>query len=212
MKELSIIQQRLKAPKDQNNSYGNYKYRKASDILEAVKPLLAEANLSILLDDEVQVMEGKAFLIATATLVAEDGSKIASTRAFAQMDAHKGMSAEQATGAASSYARKYALCGLLAIDDSTDDPDSLRPADKQKAATKAAPAAAPAPAPTTSPLMAKIQAIRTADDLNALVDPIRKGTQEEMNAYVAKVRALGLTYDKTTQRYVSKNATANKAI
>lgn len=206
MKELSIIQQRLKAPKDQNNSYGNYKYRKASDILEAVKPLLAEANLSILLDDEVQVMEGKAFLIATATLVAEDGSKIASTRAFAQMDAHKGMSAEQATGAASSYARKYALCGLLAIDDSTDDPDSLRPADKSKTATKAAPTAAPAP--STSPLMAKIQAIRTADDLNALVEPIRKGTQEEMNAYVAKVRALGLTYDKTTQRYVSKTTTA----
>lgn len=206
MKELSIIQQRLKAPKDQNNSYGNYKYRKASDILEAVKPLLAEANLSILLDDEVQVMEGKAFLIATATLVAEDGSKIASTRAFAQMDAHKGMSAEQATGAASSYARKYALCGLLAIDDSTDDPDSLRPAEKSKTATKAAPTAAPAP--STSPLMAKIQAIRTADDLNALVEPIRKGTQEEMNAYVAKVRALGLTYDKTTQRYVSKTTTA----
>lgn len=206
MKELSIIQQRLKAPKDQNNSYGNYKYRKASDILEAVKPLLAEANLSILLDDEVQVMEGKAFLIATATLVAEDGSKIASTRAFAQMDAHKGMSAEQATGAASSYARKYALCGLLAIDDSTDDPDSLRPADKSKTATKAAPTAAPAP--STSPLMAKIQAIRTADDLNALVEPIRKGTQEEMNAYVAKVRALRLTYDKTTQRYVSKTTTA----
>lgn len=206
MKELSIIQQRLKAPKDQNNSYGNYKYRKASDILEAVKPLLAEANLSILLDDEVQVMEGKAFLIATATLVAEDGSKIASTRAFAQMDAHKGMSAEQATGAASSYARKYALCGLLAIDDSTDDPDSLRPADKSKTATKAAPTAAPAP--STSPLMAKIQAIRTADDLNALVEPIRKGTQEEMNAYVAKVRTLGLTYDKTTQRYVSKTTKA----
>lgn len=206
MKELSIIQQRLKAPKDQNNSYGNYKYRKASDILEAVKPLLAEANLSILLDDEVQVMEGKAFLIATATLVAEDGSKIASTRAFAQMDAHKGMSAEQATGAASSYARKYALCGLLAIDDSTDDPDSLRPADKSKTATKAAPTAAPAP--STSPLMAKIQAIRTADDLNALVEPIRKGTQEEMNAYVTKVRTLGLTYDKTTQRYVSKTTKA----
>lgn len=206
MKELSIIQQRLKAPKDQNNSYGNYKYRKASDILEAVKPLLAEANLSILLDDEVQVMEGKAFLIATATLVAEDGSKIASTRAFAQMDAHKGMSAEQATGAASSYARKYALCGLLAIDDSTDDPDSLRPADKSKTATKAAPTAAPAP--STSPLMAKIQSIRTADDLNALVEPIRKGTQEEMNAYVTKVRTLGLTYDKTTQRYVSKTTKA----
>lgn len=206
MKELSIIQQRLKAPKDQNNSYGNYKYRKASDILEAVKPLLAEANLSILLDDEVQVMEGKAFLIATATLVAEDGSKIASTRAFAQMDAHKGMSAEQATGAASSYARKYALCGLLAIDDSTDDPDSLRPADKSKTATKAAPTAAPAP--STSPLMAKIQAIRTADDLNALIEPIRKGTQKEMNAYVAKVRTLGLTYDKTTQRYVSKTTKA----
>lgn len=132
MKELSIIQQKLKAPKDQNNAFGKYKYRKASDILEAVKPLLAEANLSILLDDEVQILDGKAFLIATATLVAEDGGKIAATRAFAQMDEHKGMSAEQATGAASSYARKYALCGLLAIDDSTDDPDSMQPQPSKK--------------------------------------------------------------------------------
>lgn len=169
MKELSIIQQRLKAPKDQNNSYGNYKYRKASDILEAVKPLLAEANLSILLDDEVQVMEGKAFLIATATLVAEDGSKIASTRAFAQMDAHKGMSAEQATGAASSYARKYALCGLLAIDDSTDDPDGMRPADKPVTQPAQQPqTAAPQQPMRYSDILDAVRAARTVTELSAL--------------------------------------------
>ena len=169
MKELSIIQQRLKAPKDQNNSYGNYKYRKASDILEAVKPLLAEANLSILLDDEVQVMEGKAFLIATATLVAEDGSKIASTRAFAQMDAHKGMSAEQATGAASSYARKYALCGLLAIDDSADDPDSLRPADKPATQPTQQPqTAAPQQPMQYSDILDAVRAAQTVAELTAL--------------------------------------------
>lgn len=121
MKRLSEIQIALKAPKNQKG-YG-YSYRKASDILQEVKPHLAKHKLTILLNDKVQEMCGKFFLIAEAAIYGEDGQKIASSEAFAEMDNHKGMSAEQATGSASSYARKYALCGLLAIDDSSADAD-----------------------------------------------------------------------------------------
>lgn len=123
MKRLSKIQGALKAPKNQKG-YG-YQYRKASDILQAVKPLLEADELTILLNDTIQEIGGKFFLVAEAGLYGSDGNKIAKATAFAEMDDHKGMSKEQATGSASSYARKYALCGLLAIDDSTDDPDGL---------------------------------------------------------------------------------------
>lgn len=123
MKRLSKIQGALKAPKNQKG-YG-YQYRKASDILQAVKPLLEADELTILLNDTIQEIGGKFFLVAEAGLYGSDGNEIAKTTAFAEMDDHKGMSKEQATGSASSYARKYALCGLLAIDDSTDDPDGL---------------------------------------------------------------------------------------
>jgi hypothetical protein len=129
MKRLAKIQRDLKAPKDQQG-YG-FMYRKASDILQAVKPLLKEDNLTILLNDRVEEIGGKYFLVADAGLYADDGKEIAKTSAFAVMDSHKGMSTEQATGAASSYARKYALCGLLAIDDSSNDPDGLEPKKEQ---------------------------------------------------------------------------------
>lgn len=125
MKRLAKIQRALKSPKDQKG-YG-FVYRKASDILQAVKPLLEEDNLTILLNDIVEEIGGKYFLVSEAGLYGSDGNKIAKACAFAEMDSHKGMSAEQATGAASSYARKYALCGLLAIDDSSNDPDGLEP-------------------------------------------------------------------------------------
>lgn len=133
MNELSNVQRALKAPKDQINGFGKYKYRKAEDILQSVKPLLEADNLSIVMSDDIQLIGNRFFLVATAQLLNAEGAAIATTHAFAQLDEHKGMSAEQATGAASSYARKYALCGLLAIDDSTDDPDALAPKQPQAA-------------------------------------------------------------------------------
>jgi hypothetical protein len=91
-----------------------------------VKPLLAEENLTILLNDRIEFVGDKYFLSATAGIYAGDGSLITETVAFAELDiTHRNMSAEQATGSASSYARKYALCGLLAIDDSNNDPDAI---------------------------------------------------------------------------------------
>lgn len=115
----------LKAPKDQVNGFGKYKYRKAEDILQAVKPHLEKDNLSIVMSDDIEIVGNRFFLKATASLCNNEGAAVATTHAFAELDEHKGMSKEQAIGSASSYARKYALCGLLAIDDSTDDPDTM---------------------------------------------------------------------------------------
>lgn len=169
MKQLSIIQQALKAPKDKFNGFGKYKYRKAEDILEAVKPLLKTNNLSLTLSDEVQAAGNKVFLATTAMLFDEAGEIIATTHAFAELCTHTGMSAEQSTGAASSYARKYALCGMFAIDDSANDPDTMKPEQPAQAATQQ-PAQQPAQAmpSATAQLPRWVQDIKTVADANAI--------------------------------------------
>lgn len=167
MKRLAKIQRAIKAPKDQKG-YG-FVYRKASDILQAVKPLLEEDNLTILLCDRIEEIGGKFFLIADAGLYAEDGKEIAKTSAFAMMDSHKGMSAEQATGSASSYARKYALCGLLAIDDSSNDPDGLEsPAETKETAPATKPAKAPVDATKLAAIKQAVDEVKAAKDITEL--------------------------------------------
>jgi hypothetical protein len=167
MKRLAKIQRAIKAPKDQKG-YG-FVYRKASDILQALKPLLEEDNLTILLNDRIEEISGKYFLIADAGLYAEDGKEITKTSAFAMMDAHKGMSAEQATGAASSYARKYALCGLLAIDDSSNDPDGLeRPVETKETAPATKPAKAPIDATKLAAIKQAVDEVKAAKDIAEL--------------------------------------------
>lgn len=124
MKELAIIQSKLKAPKGQKNTFGGYKYRSCEDILEAVKPLLRETSCTLILNDEVVLMGDRFYIKATAT-ISNTENEVATTTAFArEEETKKGMDASQITGAASSYARKYALCGLFAIDDGKDA-DSL---------------------------------------------------------------------------------------
>ena len=124
MKELAIIQSKLKAPKGQKNTFGGYKYRSCEDILEAVKPLLRENLCTLTLNDEVVLMGDRFYIKATAT-ISNTENEVATTTAFArEEETKKGMDASQITGAASSYARKYALCGLFAIDDGKDA-DSL---------------------------------------------------------------------------------------
>jgi len=123
MKTLVSIQSQLRAPKDQRNQFGKFNYRKAEDILAAVKPLLVQSGLLLTMDDEVVTIGDRVFLKATATIT--DGAKSVTTHGYAELDDHKGMSREQMTGAASSYARKYALCGLFCIDDSSNDPDVI---------------------------------------------------------------------------------------
>lgn len=131
MKELVKIQSELKAPKGQRNSFGNYNYRSCEDILEAVKPLLASTKTILTLDDEVKEAGGLIYIEATAMITNEDGQKH-SVKAQAGINPNrKGMDIAQSFGSSSSYARKYALNGLFAIDD-TKDADAINTHGQQR--------------------------------------------------------------------------------
>lgn len=132
MKRLIEIQTKLKAPKNQYNSFGKYNYRSCEDILEGVKPLLKETGLALIITDEIISLDGRFYVKATASLFDNDGKTVASTSALArEEETKKGMDGSQVTGASSSYARKYALNGLFAIDD-TKDADSTNTHDKKE--------------------------------------------------------------------------------
>lgn len=117
--QLAKIQSEVKAPKGQFNSFGKYKYRSAEDILEAVKPIVNSKGFSITLSDEIIAMDGRFYIKATATLT--NGKETFTATGFArEEESKKGMDGSQVTGASSSYARKYALNGLFALDDTKD--------------------------------------------------------------------------------------------
>jgi hypothetical protein len=125
MKDLAAIQLEIKVPKGNLNSFGKYKYRSCEDILEVAKPVLAKHNATLILTDEIVCIGGRFFMKATACLTI--GEQSTCVNGYAELAEHKGMSAEQATGTASSYARKYALNGLFLIDETEADPDSQQP-------------------------------------------------------------------------------------
>ena len=120
MKELIAIQSELKAPKSQFNKFGGYKYRKAEDILEAVKPLLNKQKCTLIITDDVVLVGNRIYVKATATIKNEKGECETTTGWAREEETKKGMDGSQITGASSSYARKYALNGLFAIDDNAD--------------------------------------------------------------------------------------------
>lgn len=122
MKQLTKIQAELKCPKGSFNKFGGFKYRSAEQILEAAKPILYKYESVLILTDEVVEVGSRLFLKATATLINTDGE--IKVNSYAELSEHKGMSSEQTTGTASSYARKYALNGLFLIDETENDPDS----------------------------------------------------------------------------------------
>lgn len=124
--KLAKIQQDLKVGKTQRNTFGGYNFRNCSDILEAVKPLLKKYNCLILLSDEINFIGENNYVRATATIIdcEENNQMLFNTALAREPESLKGQSPAQITGGSSSYARKYALSGLLAIDDSTDDPDN----------------------------------------------------------------------------------------
>lgn len=119
--KLAKIQSTLKAPKGQYNSFGKYKYRNCEDILEAVKPLLAEVKAVVIIGDELELIGSRFYVKATARFIdCETDAQITNTAYAREEDTKKGMDGSQITGASSSYARKYALNGLFAIDDTKD--------------------------------------------------------------------------------------------
>lgn len=170
IKQLAQIQKTLNAPKSRHNNFGNYDYRNCEDILDAVKPLLGD--LVITLEDEVILIGERYYIKATASLT--DGINHVKASAFARESLDKkGMDDSQITGAASSYARKYALNGLFAIDD-TKDADSDKPKENKKTTIPAQ-----KPKQTTEDLAAfaswseKIDKAETKEDLVGLEEAIK---------------------------------------
>jgi hypothetical protein len=117
---LAKIQVELKVPKTQVNNFGKYKYRSAEDIVEAVKPILSKYKTALVISDEVVQVGDRIYVKATATLLDETDNHITVNGWAREEEVKKGMDAAQITGSASSYARKYALNGLFAIDDTKD--------------------------------------------------------------------------------------------
>lgn len=119
IEKLIKIQSELKAPKNQNNTFGKYKYRSCEDILEAVKPLLSREGLLLTLTDTIEQIGNRFYVKATVKLT--DGTETVENTAYArEEETKKGMDGPQVTGTSSSYARKYALNGLFCIDDTKD--------------------------------------------------------------------------------------------
>jgi len=173
LKRILAVQAQLVAPKSQYNSFGKYKYRRAEDILEALKPLLKQQELTLLITDEPFFIEGRFYIKATASVYYGDES--VSVVAYAREgDTKSGMDPAQITGATSSYARKYALGGLFCIDDNAD-PDVTNthgveePQDdgKKKAANKTK---VIAPAVTLQGALSALKSAKTKQDLDAIWD------------------------------------------
>lgn len=176
MKELNRIQQELKAPKSQFNSFGKYKYRSCEDILEAVKPILGTCTLT--LSDVVKEVAGIPYVEATAQL--NCGDQVASVSAQAGISVNrKGMDISQSFGASSSYARKYALAGLFLLDDTKDaDSQDNRDANKEK------------PNPTSLvALKEKLKEAHGEGNLKQAFFELTPGEQEELREYANELRA-----------------------
>lgn len=136
-KKLLQVQSDLKAPKGQYNSFGKYNYRSAEDILEAVKPLLHNEGLVQTISDEIISVGDRIYVKSTVTLYDAESDESLSASALAREDeTKKGMDSSQITGSTSSYARKYALNGMYAIDD-TKDSDATNTGPKKTEATQA---------------------------------------------------------------------------
>lgn len=136
--KLMNIQVELKAPKNQYNSFGKYKYRNIEDIQEALKPLLNKYCVALTLSDEIVEVGGRVYVKATARLIDCISDEVIETTAYARESSDKkGMDDAQITGATSSYARKYCVSGLMLLDD-TQDVDSEEYQQAQKKETKKA--------------------------------------------------------------------------
>jgi len=199
--ELSRIQQELKAPKNLYNKFGNYYYRNAEGILEAVKPLLN--GMTIIINDEPVMVGDRYYIKATVTLT--NGDESISAVAYAREDSDKkGMDGCQLTGACSSYARKYALNALLMIDDSKDsDDDSLSPKNPKNEKTTPVPAKTAAPAQTVT-TQAKVPAPVQKAPEPAPEKPETAGAylMRRINELATKYQGYGFDFKKTRQALI----------
>lgn len=131
-KKLIEVQSKLKAPKNQRNNFGNYNYRSCEDILEALKPILSEVGATIIVSDEMISVNERYYVKATVRFIdTESGEMVEASANAREDDNKKGMDSSQLTGSTSSYARKYALNGMFAIDD-TKDSDFINTHEKEE--------------------------------------------------------------------------------
>ena len=172
--KLQTLQQKLKAPKGQYSDWGGYYYRSCEDITEAAKPLLAEVKAVLLLTDEIVTVGGRVYVKAAAKLLDAESDGVVEVNGYArEAESRPKFDVAQLTGTASSYARKYALNGLFALDD-TKDADALPPA--QQPAAKPADSQQPAAKPAekvTSHQLGQLQAL--AKQKGVAVDSIVAG-------------------------------------
>ena len=178
LEALIYIQQNLSVPKDQFNAFGKYNYRSLESILAAIKPLLRSQNCGIRFEDEVIELGGRTFLKTTLYFFNDKGDTI-TTSAIAEHTATKtGMDAAQITGAASSYARKYAMNAMFAIDDTKDvDTEAYQQQQQPRKTattqrrTTAAPRASATPAPAAATRHVEIEkALKECADIDQLID------------------------------------------
>ena len=140
--KLAVIQTKLKAKKSSYNSFGKYHFRKAEDILEAIKPFLIEHGVTVIINEEIMATDPVPTMKSTATI--SDGENSIHATALVGVDLNqKGMQTSQQFGAASTYGKKYALGNLLLIDD-TEDADATNNHSKSNAVNKIKQAAKPA--------------------------------------------------------------------
>ena len=163
---LREIQMKVRASKDQYNDFGGFPYRNVEKMLTELKPIFAEYDSCITFNDDVKEVGGRCYIVATATLHTPKGD-IMATASAREQEVKKGMDAAQITGACSTYARKYALCALLAIDDGSQDPDSKESVDM---ITKT----------QVKTLVAVAE--KKGSDLSDICDYFKVGTLEEMTA------------------------------
>lgn len=177
---LIKVQNELKVKKAHTNTFGGYHFRKAEDILEAVKPIAASYGLYVKLSDSIELIGNRYYVKAVATI--SDGENVESSEAYArEEETKKGMDGSQVTGASSSYARKYALNGLFGIDD-TADADQTNDHGKAEKAQQQDKAPAAKPASTKTPQRLAPDSPNWASTIKALKE---KGkTKEDWNSTI----------------------------
>ena len=174
--KLAAVQAALKAPKGQYNAFGKYKYRSCEDIVESVKPLLKQNGLLLTLSDEIGLIGDRFYVKATAAVIdVKDGTKITVTALAREEESKKGMDGSQVTGASSSYARKYALNGMFAIDDTKDSDSTNTHGQEQEAPKQETPKEKQTPRKRLisrlNELGIDVNAYAAANNLNGKTDP-----------------------------------------
>ena len=195
--KLAAVQQEVKAPKNQKNTHLKFNYRSAEGILEAVKPILQKYGATICLSDEIVEKNGRTYVMATAVFLDpdKDGKTIQVTAYAREADSKPGLDVAQVTGSASSYARKYALNGLLLLDDAKQDPDTEENTRRVEQAEEQAQAEMNAQPPTLKQYASEGQILiirelaeKAGVDLSAIGEDVETMSAKRADAMIARLK------------------------